>query len=101
MSRSVFGVVKNLIEDKTESEQTDFENPCPAFVLMIPIQLEAEGLRIEGKRGFGVINKEDASRIEVIHGASYEFSNIRASARIQNPITTMLSRRRLVLAALS
>jgi hypothetical protein len=59
-----------LIEDKLESEQTDLENACSAFVLIIPIQPEAEGLRIEGERGFAVLNKEDASRIEVIHWAS-------------------------------
>jgi hypothetical protein len=67
MSCSVFGVVKNLIEDKLEAEQTDLENTCSAFVLIIPIQPETEGLGIEGKRGFTVLNKEDASRIEVIH----------------------------------
>ena len=58
MSRSVFGVVENLIEDKLETEQADLENACSAFVLMIPIQPETEGLRIEGKRGFANLTKK-------------------------------------------
>jgi hypothetical protein len=66
-SGSVFGVFENLTEDKLESEQTDLENARPAFFLLIPIQFESERLRMAGKRGFSIRNKEDASRIEIIH----------------------------------
>jgi len=62
-----FGVVENLVEDKLESEETDLKNAGPTLVLIVPIDPEAERFRIEGQRGFAVSNKEDTSRVEVIH----------------------------------
>jgi len=70
MSRTIFGPVFNLVEDELESKQTDLKNERAAFDLMIPIESEAKGLRVEGERFFGFFHKEYASSKEVIHRPS-------------------------------
>src|SRR6266480_143330 len=67
MSRALFGPVLNLIQDELESEKTDLKNERAAFFLIIPVQRETKCLGVKCERLFGVLHKEHASCVEVIH----------------------------------
>src|SRR5690242_12366189 len=59
--------IRRFVEDQLESQEADLTHEGPAFLLIIPIDREAESVQIELQRTLGISHEEDTSRVEIVH----------------------------------
>ncbi len=69
MSGAILSPVLDSIQDEFKPEEADLKHKGPAFHLMIPIQLKAKGLRVEGERTLTILDEEHAPAVEVFQSS--------------------------------